>query len=100
MMILIMQHRVRDYDEWKAVFDDGEPLRAGHGCTGHEIFRSDDDGNDLTVHLRFPSREAGDGLRTDPELAEKLKLAGVEGQPSAMWARDAETRTYASRRAA
>jgi len=99
-MILIMQERVRDYDAWKSVFDDGEPLRAKHGCTGHEIFRSDDDGNDLTVHLRFPTREAGDALRTDPELAEKMSLAGVEAQPTVTWVSDGEARTYASRRAA
>jgi len=99
-MILIMQTRVRDYDAWKTVFDDGEPLRARHGCTGHEIFRSDDDGNAATVLLRFPSREAGDALRTDPELAANMKRAGAEGQPTVTWARDGEARTYASRRAA
>ncbi|HET6475690.1 MAG TPA: hypothetical protein VFH93_06395 [Thermoleophilia bacterium] len=99
-MILIMQTRVRDYDAWKTVFDDGEPLRARHGCTGHEIFRSDDDGNELTVHLSFPSREGGDALRTDPELAANMKRGGVEGQPTVTWARDGEACTYASRRAA
>ena len=99
-MILIMRERVRDYDTWKSVFDDGEPLRAKHGCSGHEIFRSDEDGNDLTVHLRFPSREAGDSLRTDPELAAIMKRAGVETPPVATWVRDGETRTYASRVAA
>ena len=99
-MILIMRERVRDYDAWKSVFDGGEPLRAKHGCTGHEIFRSDDDGNDLTVHLRFRSREAGDALRSDPELAANMKRAGVETPPSVMWVRDGEARTYAGRRAA
>ena len=38
-----MQIGVRGYDALKTV-DDGEPLRARHGCAGHEIFR-DDDGN-------------------------------------------------------
>jgi len=99
-MILIMQERVRDYDAWKTVFDDGEQLRAKHGCTGHEIFRSDEDGNDLTVHLRFPSREAGDALRADPELAANMKLAGVAAPPTVKWVRDGEARTYAGRRAA
>jgi hypothetical protein len=99
-MILIMQERVRDYDAWKSVFDEGEPLRARHGCTGHEIFRSDEDGNQLTVHLSFPSRGGGDALRTDPELAATMKRAGVEGQPTVTWAHDGEARTYASRRAA
>jgi hypothetical protein len=99
-MILILQTRVRDYDAWKTVFDDGEPLRAKHGCTGHEIFRSDEDDRDLTIHLRFPSREAGDALRTDPELAANIKLAGVKGPPTVKWAHDGEARDYAGRRAA
>jgi hypothetical protein len=99
-MILVMQTKVRDYDAWKTVFDEGEPLRAKHGSTGHEIFRSDEDGNDLTLHLRFPSREAGDSLRTDPELAANMRRAGVEGPPTVRWAHDGKARTYASRRAA
>jgi hypothetical protein len=55
-MYLTMWTHVRDYDDWKAVFDSGEPLRTSHGCTGHEIYRSDDDSNQLTVFLEFPSR--------------------------------------------
>jgi quinol monooxygenase YgiN len=99
-MILIMRERVRDYDAWKSVFDGGEPLRAKHGCTGHEIFRSDDDGNDLTVHLHFPSREAGDALRADPELAATMKRAGVETPPTVTWVCEAESLKYTGRRAA
>lgn len=99
-MILLMQTRVRDYDAWKTRFDDSEAIRARHGCTGHEICRSADDGNAVTVHLRFPSREGGDARRTDPELAENMKRAGVDGPPSVAWAQDGEARTYASRRAA
>lgn len=99
-MILIMQTKVRDYDAWKTVFDEGETLRARHGCTGHEIFRSEEDGNNVTVHLRFPSREDGDSLRSDPELAACMRSAGVEGRPTVSWAHDGEARTYASRRAA
>jgi quinol monooxygenase YgiN len=99
-MILIMQERVRDYDAWKSVFDGGEPLRAKHGCSGHAIYRSDDDGNDLTVHLHFPSREAGEALRADPELAAIMKRAGVETRPIVTWAHEAESLEYAGRRAA
>ena len=99
-MTLIMRERVRDYDAWKSVFDGGEPHRAKHGCSGHVIYRSDDDGNDLTVHLRFPSPEAGDTFLADPELAANMKRAGVETQPTVTWVRDGEALTYAGRRAA
>ena len=99
-MIRIMQEHVHDYAAGKKVFDEGEPLRAKHGCTGHEVFRSDEDGNELTLHLHFPSREAGETLRADPELAATMKRAGVESRPTVAWARDGDARTYASGRVA
>lgn len=99
-MILIMREKVRDYDAWKSVFDGGEPLRAEHGCSGHVIYRSDDDGNDLTVHLLFPTREAGEALRADPKLAANMERAGVETRPIVTWVHDGEALTYAGGRAA
>ena len=95
-MILIMREKVRDYDAWKSVFDGGEPLRAEHGCSGHVIDRSDDDGNDLTVHLLFPTREAGEALRADPKLAANMERAGVETRPIVTWVHDGEALTYAA----
>ena len=95
-----MREKVRDYDTWKRVFDDGEPLRAKHGCSGHVVYRSDDDANDLTIHLQFPSREAGESLRADPGLAAAMERAGVETQPTVTWVREAESREYAGRQGA
>lgn len=54
----VVQHTVRDYDDWKPVFDAGEAVRTRHGCTGHAIYRGGDDANDLTIMLDFPSRKA------------------------------------------
>ena len=76
-MYLLMQHTVRDYDDWKPVFDGGEQVRTRHGCTGHEIYRGDDDANDVTVMLDFPSREAGEAFLADPELHQRMDEAGV-----------------------
>ena len=38
-MILVIQHKVRDFDAWKPVFDEQEPVRQTYGCTGHFVFR-------------------------------------------------------------
>jgi len=80
-MYLVMQNNVRDYDDWKPVFDAGETVRRRHGCTGHEIFRGDDDANELTIMLEFPSREAGEAFLADPELKERMDEAGVLSKP-------------------
>ena len=99
-MYLVMQHKVRDYDDWKPVFDAGESTRTRHGCTGHEIYRDDDDANDLTIMLNFPSREAGEAFLVDPELKERLAEAGVLSKPRTMWATQTQCIDYRSRKAA
>ncbi len=61
-MYLVMWTHVRDYDDWKAVFDSGESVRVSHRCTGHDIYRDADDPNQLTLFLEFPSRDVGEAL--------------------------------------
>ena len=99
-MYLVMWTHVSDYDDWKTVFDSGEPLRTRHGCTGHEIYRDADDPNQLTVFLGFPSRESGDAFLAEPMLQDKMAEAGVEGQPRTMWVTQTQRVDYRSRRAA
>jgi len=77
-----------------------EPLRAKHGCSGHVVYRDDDDADDLTVHLHFPSRDAADAFLADSEFAANMKRAGVETQPALTRAREAESLKYTGRRAA
>jgi len=99
-MYLVMQQTVRDYDDWKPVFDAGESVRTKHGCTGHEIYRSDDDANDLTIMLGFPSREAGEAFLADPELKQRMDEAGVLSKPRTMWVTQTQCVDYRSRKAA
>jgi hypothetical protein len=94
-MILIMRHTVQDYDAWKLVFDAGEPLRAKYGASGHVLYRGYDDANDLTIQLRFPSRESAEAFLADPELAVNMQHAGVETQPVLTRVREAEVLEYA-----
>jgi hypothetical protein len=99
-MYLVMWSHVRDYDDWKPVFDSGEPVRAGHGCTGHEIFRDVDDPNQLTIFLEFPSRERGEGFLADPRLKEKMAESGVDSELRTMFVTQTQRVDYRSRRAA
>jgi quinol monooxygenase YgiN len=99
-MILIVQHTVRDYDAWKPVFDEHESVRAMYGCQGHTIYRDADKPNDLTLFLKYESRERADEFMRDPSLTEAMQRGGVIGEPRATWLEEAEVALYASRRAA
>jgi hypothetical protein len=99
-MYLVMWTHVRDYDDWKTVFDSGEPLRTTYGCTGHEIYRDAGDSNQLTVFLEFPSRERAQEFLDDPRLEEKMSEGGVDSEPRTMFVTQTQRVDYRSRRAA
>jgi quinol monooxygenase YgiN len=99
-MILILQHTVRDYDAWKPAFDEHEVVRAKYGCLGHTTYRAADNPNELTLLLRWESRERAEEFLQDPSLAEAMQRGGVVSEPRATWVDKADTRTYAQRQAA
>jgi hypothetical protein len=99
-MYLVMWTHVRDYDDWKAVFDAGGEFRRDHGCTGHEIYRDGDDPNQLTVFLEFPGEEQAQGFRDAPLLKEKWRESGVDSEPRSAFVTRAEKTDYRDRRAA
>lgn len=67
-MDLIVQHKVRDYDTWKPVFDEHGDVRRRHGATGHELYRGDDDPNEITIVNHFPTKEQAAAFVADPSL--------------------------------
>ena len=78
---LIVRHNVRDYAAWRKVYDELEPLRTQHGCTGKRVMRLPDDGNDLFITHDFPTVEQAGSFAHDPALRAGMERAGVEGAP-------------------
>ena len=81
MVTLVVFHHVRDYDTWKAVFDEHEGVRRGHGELAHRIYRGVDDPNRVIVHNDFPSEDAARALMADPSLPAAMERAGVTDEP-------------------
>lgn len=99
-MFAIVQHTVRDYDAWKPVFDEHEATRAKYSCKSHTVYRDADAPNDLTILLAYESRERAEELMHDPSLREAMERGGVISEPRITWLEEAETKSYAERRAA
>jgi heme-degrading monooxygenase HmoA len=99
-MILIVQHTVRDYDAWKPVFDEHQAVRTRHGATGHELYRSVDDPNDITVVNHFPSKEQAEAFAADPSLKEAMERGGVTSELRVSWVRETEAVDYRLSKAA
>jgi len=78
---LVVRHTVNDFTEWHAVYEELEPLRVEHGCTGKRVFQAPEDSNDVLVTHDFPSIEQADAFAHDPALRAGMGRAGVVGPP-------------------
>jgi hypothetical protein len=86
-MIIMVQHTVRDYDAWKAVFDEHQAVRTRYGATGHLLYQ-------------FPSREQAEAFAADPSLKEAMERGGVISEPRITWAQETEDVDYRQTKAA
>jgi len=98
-MVVIVQHRVSDFDAWKTAFGEHGDVRKRHGATGHEVYRGLDDPNEVTAVIHFPSREAGEAFAADPSLKEAMEQGGVVSEPRITWAEEADSADYAAKAA-
>ena len=94
-MILVVQHRVRDFARWKPVFDEqGSIIRVRHGATRHWLYRSLDDPNDVVVLVEFPTEDRARSFLGDPALKDEMEQAGVQGDPTVRLCEEVEAVSY------
>jgi quinol monooxygenase YgiN len=94
MTILVVQHKVHDFDAWKPVFDEHEPARRSHGAQRHWLYRTAEDPNDVVIAIEFTSQEQGKAFLEDPSLPEAMQRAGVQGEPHIHFRELVETIEY------
>jgi hypothetical protein len=63
MNILHIENTVRDFDEWKAVFDKFDRFRADKGMRSYRMLRQIDDPNKVSVDLEFDTVEDAAAFR-------------------------------------
>jgi hypothetical protein len=78
---LVVRHSVNDYATWRPVYDELEPLRVQHGCTGKAVMASPTDANDLLITHDFPTVEQASAFAHDPALKAGMERSGVAGAP-------------------
>lgn len=81
MALLTVQHSVRDYEAWRAIYDSvGEMQRAG-GVTAGSVHRMIGEPNTVLVLHHFATVAEAQAFVTNPELKDAMMRAGVEGAP-------------------
>jgi quinol monooxygenase YgiN len=76
--VMVVDHRVADFDAWKEVYDEVRGWQHEHGVHFQQLLRDAEDGNRVVVTHAFDSREAAEAFVNNPELREVMGRAGVE----------------------
>lgn len=82
MARMLVQHQVKNFAEWKMVFDSVADLRTRNGELSSELYRSESDPNNITAIFKWDSLANAHKYAQSPELRAAMEKAGVVGQPS------------------
>ena len=81
MAIVILSHKVADYSTWKPHYDGDSARRENAGYTDVFCGQKSDDPNMVYMIWESENIESLDKMLADPELAKKMKEAGVISKP-------------------
>jgi hypothetical protein len=80
MAVLVIRHRIRHYDTWKAIFDEDAGARQAHGSRHERVFRGDD-GDEVLVYLEWDDIDRAYLFARSDGLRESMVRAGVAERP-------------------
>lgn len=81
MIKVILTHEVKNYSEWKTVYDADEENRTKAGFHVSDLYHSIDNPNMITIIGEVLSVEALTNFMSNPLLKEAMEQGGVIGVP-------------------
>jgi hypothetical protein len=91
MPTMIIRHRVEDFSTWREAYLAHASTRSAAGVTRSRVFQTEGDPNQVVVEFEVKDLEVAKTFSKSKDLKEKMKKAGVIGQPDFYYLNDGET---------
>jgi len=82
MGMLIIRHKVKDYDKWRPMFDEHSLMQKAAGLSNPRVFRSADDKSEIVVVFDTKDTKRAKDFAASPDLRETMAKAGVMDDPT------------------
>jgi quinol monooxygenase YgiN len=89
MASMLIHHTVKDYAEWKKVFDSALEMRKASGELSAQIYRDASDPNKITTINKWDSLANAQKFAHSPDLKTAMAKAGVVGAPEVYFLNEA-----------
>jgi len=84
MAYLLVRHAVKDYAQWRSVFDNNESLRAAGGAKAARVFQSAADPNQIVTLIEWDQIDNARRFAASEDLRKAMEQAGVVGPPDVL----------------
>ncbi len=81
MALLAIRHDVRDYDQFREIYDAMSDVQCQWGVRAESAHQMADAPNTVLVLQHFATVAQAQGFLTSREFQAAMRLAGVEGEP-------------------
>ena len=81
MITIILSHEVKNYSDWRKVYDDDEKNRSKVGLKISSLYQSVENPNLITLIGEAPSVEALNTFMANPDLKAAMEQGGVISKP-------------------
>lgn len=81
MATMFVKHTVKDYGNWKRVYDEFGSTRKQNGVIAASVYRSAESPKTLIITHQFNDMQAAQAFANSDELKSAMANAGVEGHP-------------------
>lgn len=81
MAHLLIRHKVKNYGEWKRVFDGFISTRKAGGERNYQIYHPDNDPNNVLAMFEWDNLNNARKFTSSSELKDAMSKAGVLEQP-------------------
>ncbi len=78
---MLVRHKVREFAEWKRVYDEHLPWRTEAGLAERYLLHGADDANQIVLFFQLEDLERAKAFAESDDLRETMKKAGVLGKP-------------------
>ena len=79
--MMVVRHKVADFNKWKTSYDAGDSLRLANGVHSYVIGRSVKDSNIVLVAVRVDDINKAKAFAKDAALKQAMQKGGVVGAP-------------------
>ena len=78
MAAIFVQHKVKDYNAWRRVYDSVGDMQKEGGVTAHSVYRAEGDPNTVLVYHKFPTIAKARAFVANPALRDAMQKGGVD----------------------